>query len=318
MRKRGKQVQWGGWASAVVALWGAAAWGAEPEFTKPTQEEALKFLQSMPRVNRDNPPGFVPRFPGERYFVQLFKDCSIQDIKAMKVVHPGGHVETAPGSGRFSQRHTRINPSDWKYFTVFEQLEEFGVGHDMENITDECLFYLGQLPQTMRAIRLEMSEATGEGIKYLQNLKNLKALSLNFSGTIRDVALEYAGGIPSLEYIDVRACPAITGSGVDALSSLKNLKVLKIGSCSLSDLSLNHFKSLPVEELDMSNVEEGWIVKRRGGATCRFTVTFDGLRRLLASKENLPNLKRLVLRKTSFSREQKVELAKFKPGLEVL
>ena len=70
----------------ATALWGAAAWGGEPEFTKPTPEEALKFLQSMPRVNRDNPPNFVPRFKGERYFVQLFKDCSIRDIKEMKRV----------------------------------------------------------------------------------------------------------------------------------------------------------------------------------------------------------------------------------------
>jgi hypothetical protein len=303
---------------AACALGATGGWSAEPVFQKPTPEEALKFLQSMPRVNRENPPNFVPRFPGERYFVQPWKNCTVQDLKAMKILHPGEHIETAPGSGVFSQRHVRINPSDWKYFTVFEQLEEFNVTHDMENVTDECLFYLGQLPQTMRSIRLEMSEATGDGIKYLQNLKNLKALSLNFSGTIRDVALEHAGGIPSIEYLDVRACPAITGSGVRALSGLKNLKVLKIGSCSLSDSSLTHFTLLPVEELDMSNVEEGWIVKRRGGSQCRFTVTYDGLSRLLASKENLPNLKRLVLRKTAFSKEQKAELAKLKPGLEVL
>jgi hypothetical protein len=259
----------------------------------------------------------------------LFKDCSIQDIKEMKRVHPGGHVEDAPGSGKFSQRHTRINPSDWKYFTVFEQLEEFDVAHDMENITDECLFYLGQLPQTMRTIRLEMSEATGEGVKYLQKLRNLKTLSLNFSGTIRDVALEHAGNISSLEYIDVNGCPRVTGTGVKALAKLENLKTLKIGGTSLSDASLVHFKALSVEDLDLSDNVGEWVVKRRGGGEQQFTVSFASLKSLIASKDALPNLKRLRLSRNlpgwvrpavkaePFSKAQKAELAQLRPGLEV-
>ena len=187
----------------------------------------------------------------------------------------------------------------------------------MEGVTDDCMFFLGHLPQSMQTIRLEMSEATGEGVKYLQSLQNLKSLSLNFSRTIGDVALAHVAGIKSLENLDVCGCPSITGSGVGALAGLEKLKVLKIGSCSLSDASLPQFVQLPVEELDMSNVEEGWIVTYRGGGHCSFTVSYAGLQALLTHQGSLPNLKRLILRKTSFSDAEKQALARLRPGLEV-
>ena len=277
---------------------------------KPTPEEALKFLKSMPRVWR-NPTG------KKKELTQLWESYTVADLKTLKIVHPGGHVEDPTAPNSFSRRHLRISPADWKYFTAFEQMEEFVVAHDMEGITDECLFHVGQFPQTVKTLRLEMSEASGEGIRHLQNLRQLRALSLNFSRTLDDRALVHAAGVASLQYLDVNACPQVTGTGVAALAKLKNLKTLKIGSCSLSDESLQHFNNLPIQELDLSNVEKGWIVDYRGGGRCRFTVTFDGLRRLLANKQNLPNLQRLLLTDTSFTRPQKVQLAELRPGLEV-
>lgn len=288
----------------------------EPRFKRPKPEEALRFLKSLPRVWR-NTRDFDPSAPSKKVLVQLWEDYTVQDLKTTRVMHPGGHIEDPKAPNRFSQRHLRLRPSDWKYFTALEQLEAFEATHDLEGITDECFFYLGQLSQSVTRLHIEMSEATGEGVRHLQNLKNLKSLSLNFSRTITDAALVHAAGIGSLEYIDVGACPGITGSGVAALSKLKNLRALKIGSCSLSDSSLRYFKALPVEELDMSNVEAGWIVRYRGGGRARFTVSFAGLRTLLASRDNLPNLKRLVLRKTKLSRQQKDLLAKLRPGLQV-
>ena len=127
----------------------------------------------------------------------------------------------------------------------------------------------------------------------------------------------HAGGIESLEYLDVSACPSIQGPGVAALAKLKNLKVLKIGSCSLSDRSLWYFVPLPVEELDMSHVEKGWIVEYRGGGRCRFTVTYDGLATLLAYRGSLPKLKRLRLKDTQISEAQKRQLGALRPGLKV-
>jgi len=84
-----------------------------------------------------------------------------QDHKGCTSRRPRGRPDVA----RWIQhkRHLRINPADWKYFTVFEQIEEFEVGHDLDGITDECFFHLGQLPQSMKRVKLEMSEATGEG-----------------------------------------------------------------------------------------------------------------------------------------------------------
>lgn len=280
-----------------------------PEFKKPSPEEALRFLKSLPRVWRSA--------KGKKVLVQLWEDFTVADLKTLKVAHPGGHIEDRRSPNRFSRRHLRLKPSDWKYFTVFEGLEEFQVGHDMEGITDECFFYLGQLPQSMHTIKLEMSEATGEGVKHLRSLKKLKALSLNFSRTIRDVALVHAGEIETLEYLDVGACPAVTGTGAAALAKLKKLKVLKIGSCSLGDADLVHFKDLAVQELDVSNVEKGWIVEYRGGGRCRFTVSYAGLRKLLAARDALPNLKRLFLRDTGISERQKRQLAALRRGLQV-
>ena len=288
----------------------------EPEFRRPAPEEALRFLKSLPRVWR-NTRDYDPKAPSKKILVQLWQDFTVEDLKSLKVLQPGGHVEDPTAPNRFSKRHLRLRPVDWRYFTVFERLEVFRMGHDIDGVTDECLFYLGQLPQSMHTVKLEMSEATGEGVRHLQNLKNLKTLGLNFSRTITDVALVHAAGIERLEHLDVSACPLIRGPGVAALAPLERLKVLKIGSCSLSDASLGYFVSLPVEELDMSHVEEGWIVEYRGGGRCQFTVSFTGLGRLLTTPGSLPNLKRLVLRKTQFSAEQKQRLAMLRPGLEV-
>lgn len=248
----------------------------------------------------------------------MWEDYTAEDLKTVKVIHPGGHIEDPTAPNRFSRKHLLLKPSDWRYFTAFEQLEAFEATHDIEGITDPRFFYLGHMSQTLTRLHIEMSDATGAGVKYLKNLKNLKSLSLNFSRNIGDVALAHAAEIEGLESLNVHACPAITGTGVRILAKLKNLKVLKIGSCSLSDARLANFRGLTVEELDMSHVEEDWIVKYRGGGRCRFTVSFNGLRRLLASKGSLPNLKRLVLRKTKFSKEQKAQLAKLRPGLKVL
>ena len=298
---------------ALTASFAPADDASKNDFKKPSPEEALKFLKSLPRVWRNTRADFR----GKKILVQLWEKHTVEDLKTQKLIHPGGHVEDPDAPNRFSRRHLYIKPADWKYFTVFGALEEFQVGHDLEGITDECLFYLGQLPQSMHTIKLEMSQATGKGVKHLQNLKNLKYLSLNFSRTITDVALVHAGKIESLEVLDVCGCPAITGTGVSALSKLKNLKTLKIGSCSLSNASLKHFKSLTIEELDLSHVEEGWIIQYRGGGRCRFTITPIGLRNFIADKKNLPDLKRLILKKTRFTKEQKAALAKLRPGLVV-
>ena len=296
MGEHGKANRLTGPALLATALCALAAWGGEPKFTKPTPEEALKFLKALPRVWR-NTRDFDPKAPSKKILIQLWEDFTVEDLKTLKVVHPGGHVDDPEAPGRFSRRHLRLKASDWRHFTVFEQLEAFEATHDIDGITDECFFYLGHLPQSVTRVQLEMSEATGEGVRCLQKLKNPKPLSLNFWRTIRDAASVHAGGISSLEYLDVNGCPRITGSGVAALAKLRNLRILKTGGCSLSDASLRNFKALAVEQLDLSDNVAEWVVKYRGGGLHKFTVSFAGLKSLLASKDALPNLKRLTLRR---------------------
>lgn len=317
-------------ASMVVLALAAAASGSSvhttpssksasesrPDFEKPTPEEALKFLQSLPK--RKFKEGWKE---DPRKIVQFWSETTVEDIRALKTIHPGCHTNK---DGE-PPRHLRLKPEDWRYFTALESLEAFEMTHDLEGCDDACFFHLGQLPQTMRRVQMEMSDATGTGVAHLANLKNLVSLSLNFSRTITDVALVNAAKIESLEYLDVNGCPGITGSGVAALAKLKNLEVLKIGGCSLSDQSLQNFKSLTVEELDLSDNVAEWVVRYRGGGRHDFAVTFAGLKDLLSARENLPNLKRLIVQKHRRSlrkdeiltKSQKAELARLRPGLEV-
>ncbi len=307
-------------------------------FVRPTAEEALAFLRTLPTVwgGKDA--------DGKVKWVQPWANRTVEDIRTMRTLHPGYHIRSGAmwrrGEPVLPERkalpkfvgkmHIRLDPSDYRYFTAFERLEKFEVTHDLEDLTDECLFYLGHLAPSVHTIRLEMCEATGEGVRHLQNLRNLKTLTMNLSRTVTDVALVHAAGIASLERLEVSACPAITGSGVGALAKLRNLKGLKIGSCSLSDAGLAHFKRLSIEELDLSHTEMGWAIEYRGGGRARFTVTYAGLRALLANRRNLPNLKRLIvttdpkirrslLTPSTFklSKRQKDELSRLRPGLRV-
>jgi hypothetical protein len=304
---------------------------------RPTAAEALAFLKTLPRGwGKRGPKGEVLTW------VQPWETRTEADIKTITTLHPGYHIRgkadweqgrlapEAKALPKFVGRlHIRMPPEDYRYFTAFEKLEQFEVTHDLENLTDDCMFYLGRLSQSVHTLRLEMCEANGEGVRHFQNLANLKTLTMNLSRTLTDRALVHAAGIASLERLEVGSCPAITGTGVSELAKLKNLRVLKIGSCSLSDASLANFRSLTVEELDLSHSEMGWAVEYRGGGQAKSTVTYAGLRTLIADKQNLPNLKRLILTDPNIraalltpvslklSQKEKDELAKLRPGLEV-
>ncbi|MCG3179142.1 MAG: hypothetical protein BIFFINMI_01473 [Phycisphaerae bacterium] len=310
---------------------------ARLEFVKPTAEEALAFLRTWPMTwgGKDK--------EGNVIWVQPWQKRTVEDIRTMTTLHPGYHLRSGAmwrrgepvGPERkalpkfIGKMHTRLDPSDYRYFAAFEKLEKFEATHDLEDLDDECLFYLGHLSQSVQTLRLEMIDATGVGVRYLQDLKHLKTLTMNLSRTITDVALVNAAGIASLERLEVGSCPAITGSGVSALARLKNLKALKIGSCSLSDASLANFRDLAIEELDLSHTEMGWAIEYRGGGHAKFTVTLAGLRALIADRKNMPHLKRLILTdpkiranlltpaSLTVTKAQKAELAQLRPGLEV-
>jgi hypothetical protein len=118
-----------------LPVYGGVSPGQKKAFEKPTPEEALVFLQLLPRVWRSA--------KGKKILVQLWEDYTVEDLKTVRLVHPGGHIEDPTAPNRFSRHHLRLRPKDWRYFTVFGRLEQFEMGHDMPGVTDECLFYLG-------------------------------------------------------------------------------------------------------------------------------------------------------------------------------
>ena len=147
MRKGKSLARLGAWVLVAPAPCGVLAWGDEPKFRRATPEETLRFLRTLRRGTGPLPSGESPK---------PWIHMTVEDIRTLKLVHPGYHTNRDGEPAR----HVRLKPSDWWYFTGFEQLEVFEMLHDIEGVDDPCFHYLGQLPQTMRRLHLEMSEAT--------------------------------------------------------------------------------------------------------------------------------------------------------------
>ena len=302
---------------AVVALVAAACVAADAEkpneetFRKPTPEEALRFLRSLPPVARMHAKG---------YWVRQYDDFTVEDLKTCKVLHPGGHVQDPRNPKKTNTPHLYLYPWDWKYFTVFEGLESFEAYHDIEGIDDSCFFYLGQLPsKTMRKILIGIAgKANGDGVKHLQNLENLESLTIKFSRDITDIALEHAGGIKSLQYLDVNGCPLITGSGVRHLARSEEPE-------DPQDRRMLAHRRVARALQDAVHRGTGSFGQREalGGALPgRRTAPVHGVVQWTEGaswriKTTCPRLKKLYLKGTRISKGQMAQLEKLRPGLEV-
>ena len=251
---------------------------------KATPEEALAILQSLPPVAR--------KIEGKPQLVHLWKDKTPADIRTMKTISPGGHIQGGA--------HLKIKGDDWRGFTAFEQLEKAELW-EIEGADDTAFRHLGNLSQTVNWLFVEIAGVSDLGLAPLANLKNLRYLGIGWTKTVTDGAFESLAGITSLEHLLVSGCKGITGEGVGKLKTLPKLKTLEIGSTSVTDATLKHFSPLQVEELNLSQNQ----------------VTAAGLAELLSDANNLPHLKTLTLKKVPLGEADLAALQSARPGLKI-
>lgn len=258
---------------------------AADKYQRPSADEALAFLQSLPPLAR--------RVEGKEQFLNEWRDRTAQDIKTMTEIAPGGHPAGSKG-------HLRIDSDNWKYFTAFESIETAKLW-EIDGANDQAFYHLGHLPQSVKYLYVELADVSDEGVHHLQNLANLEYLGIGWSENITDGALANMAKIPSLQEVLVSGCKGVKGSGAAHLAGLKNLKKLQIADTSVTDASLGAFVKLNIEELDLSSN----------------ALTADGLKQLLGTPSNLPKLKKLLLRKVALSGEELDTLRSIRPELTI-
>ena len=287
------------WCGVVLVMLVAGAATAEAQsksrrrgsYKKPTAEEALAFLKTLPPVGR--------KVDGKPQMVQEWADKSVEDVKTMKTLQFGGHVKGG--------KHLHLKGDDWKYLTAFESVEIANLW-EIDGADDRAFYHLGHLSPTVTRLFVEQATVTDAGVKHLQNLKNLKFVGIGWTQTITDRALVQLAGIPSLEEINVSGCPGIQGPGLRYLVKLKNLKKLHLNQPGFGDKGLAFLAPLRVEEIHL-NKPPAWAKKP-------YTLTPNGLKELLSNRRALPKLKVIHL-KNAVSAKQAADLQKLRPGLTV-
>jgi hypothetical protein len=268
--------------SVILLATALPAFAAE---TRATPEEALAILKSFPPVAR--------KVDGEKKMVQLWQDKTVADIRAMKTISPGGHIEGGA--------HLRIKGDDWRCFTAFEQLEKAELW-EIEGADDTAFRHLGNLSQTVNWLFVEIAEVSDRGLAPLANLKNLRFLGVGWTKTVTDGALESLASIQSLEHLLVNGCKGITGSDAGKLTALPKLKVLEMAGTGVTDATLSNLAPLKIEELNLSQT----------------TVTPAGLKKLLSDAGCLPNLKTLTLKKVAVPNPELKALKAARPALNIV
>ena len=260
-------------------------------YTRPTAEEALAFLKTLPPVGR--------KVDGKPQMVQEWADKTVKDIKTMKTLQFGGHVKGG--------KHLHLDGDDWRYLTAFESVEIANLW-EIGGADDRAFYHLGHLSQTVTRLFVEQASLTDDGAKHLQNLKNLKYVAIGWTLTITDRTLVHFASIPSLEEINVSGCPGIQGPGFRSLVKLKKLKKLHVNNPGFGDKGLSFLAPLAVEELHL-NKPPAWAKKP-------YALTFKGIKDLLSDRRALPRLKVIGL-KNAVNAKQARDLGKLRPGLKV-
>ena len=228
-----------GAAFLVVCAAAVITEAAHHEYERPSAEEALTFLRSTPPVAR--------RVDGEPKLVQLWADKTANDIRTMKELKPGGHIEGGA--------HFHLEADNWRYFTAFEQLEIAELW-EVDGANDIAFKHLGHMSQTLRSLSIEGVEISSAGLRTLKNLQNLEILRIGWSKGVSDEALAPVAEMSSLKELLISGNKEVTGSGFKHLEGHPNLRNLKASGTSITDDAFAHIGRIPnLEFLDLARSE---------------------------------------------------------------
>jgi putative heme-binding domain-containing protein len=133
--------------------------------------------------------------------------------------------------------------ADLAYFKGLTSLRTLKL-HAAVDVTDKGLRHLSALTE-LRELDLSRTEITGDGLRYLQNLKKLKILRLFGNRLLRDESLAYLKNLSSLEVLDLDACEHVTDSSVVHLKNVTTLRQLNLASTDITKSGLMVLRGLP-------------------------------------------------------------------------
>lgn len=131
-----------------------------------------------------------------------------------------------------------IENKDLECLLSFPQLEVLSLN---ERITDEGLKYVENL-KNLRALHLDNTRITNEGLRYIQNLDKLRVLYLSDT-KITDNGLKYLENLTNLEILWLNNT-GITNEGLKSLQKLPSLGVLLLGGTSIDDNGIKYLETM--------------------------------------------------------------------------
>ena len=169
----------------------------------------------------------------------------------------------------------------------------------------------------LEELSLQDAQIDDEGLKPLENLKNLSSLTIRRSPRVTDSAIEHLLQLPKLSKLgllevgitnrglerlkgmtrlralDLRGCSQVGNAGLEQLASLKNLKILRLGGYLIDDDSLvivKKLSSLTSLTIDEAAVKDAGLahladlpLEEISFSRC-FGITDEGLKQLSAIK----------------------------------
>ncbi len=268
----------------------ATAW--DWVYERPSAEEALEFLRTLPAIGR------------EGGLVQPWADATVDDVRSMTTLQFGGHIEGGD--------HLHMDGDDWRYVTAFEAVEVANLW-EIGGADNRAMHHLGHMAPSLHTLQFEQAdEVTAEGVRELRRLTGLTTLMIGWSANIDDDAVAAIGWMSSLEELNISGNPKIKGPGLRFLNRLMlpKLRVLRLSMSALTDDALVHLKHLSVEQLDLSKAPD-WV------ENAPYYLSADGILAFLSSADTLPSLRTLTLKNVELSAEQKAAFAKARPYLSL-
>ena len=147
---------------------------AEAAYERPSADEALAFLRTLPPIGRDGG------------LVQPWIEATVEDVRSMTTLQFGGHIEGGD--------HLHIDGDDWRYVTAFESAEVANLW-EIGGADDRTMAHLGHMPASLHTLNIEQADAvTADGVRELRRLTGLRSLMIGWSANIDDEAVAALGG----------------------------------------------------------------------------------------------------------------------------